>query len=93
MGKEIEKKYLVDHAKWQKTAKPKGELYRQGYLVADSNKTIRVRLTEKSGWFLKFCEKHTIPIYSPHDLRKIINLFAAFLHPSVFLNILTLGGF
>ncbi|MDZ7879310.1 MAG: hypothetical protein U5L45_16635 [Saprospiraceae bacterium] len=49
MGKEIEKKYLVDHAKWQKTAKPKGELYRQGYLVADSNKTIRVRLTEKSG--------------------------------------------
>jgi adenylate cyclase len=50
MGKEIEKKYLIDHKKWQNTEKPKGEFYRQGYLLAESNKTIRVRLTEKSGF-------------------------------------------
>ena len=50
MGKEIEKKYLIDHKKWQNTIKPKGEFYRQGYLLAELNKTIRVRLTEKSGY-------------------------------------------
>jgi adenylate cyclase len=50
MGKEIEKKYLIDHEKWQNTEKPKGEFYRQGYLLAEPNKTIRVRLTEKSGF-------------------------------------------
>ena len=50
MGKEIEKKYLIDHEKWQKATKPKGEFYRQGYLLAELNKTIRVRLTEKSGY-------------------------------------------
>jgi adenylate cyclase len=50
MGKEIEKKYLIDHAKWQNTLKPAGEFYRQGYLLAERGKTIRVRLTEKSGF-------------------------------------------
>jgi adenylate cyclase len=50
MGKEIEKKYLIDHAKWQNTEKPKGEFYRQGYLLAEPKKTIRVRLTEKCGF-------------------------------------------
>jgi CYTH domain-containing protein len=50
MGKEIEKKYLIDHEKWQKAMKPQGEFYRQGYLLAERGKTIRVRLTEKSGY-------------------------------------------
>ncbi|MCU0350404.1 MAG: CYTH domain-containing protein [Flavobacterium sp.] len=45
MGQEIERKYLVDKTKWQLLDKPKGELYRQGYLLTDSNKTIRVRQT------------------------------------------------
>lgn len=45
MGHEIERKYLVDNAKWQKIDKPTGELYRQGYLLTDPNKTIRVRQT------------------------------------------------
>ncbi|MBK9421015.1 MAG: CYTH domain-containing protein [Flavobacteriales bacterium] len=43
MGQEIERKYLVNHSKWKQLAKPEGELYRQGYLVTDLNKTIRVR--------------------------------------------------
>ena len=50
MGKEIERKYLIHHDKWQKIEKPSGHLYRQGYLVTDPNKTIRIRLTEASGF-------------------------------------------
>lgn len=45
MGQEIERKYLVDIEQWKKIAKPKGENYRQGYLLTDSGKTIRVRVT------------------------------------------------
>ncbi len=45
MPKEIERKYLVDHSKWEKLNKTPGELYRQGYLLTDPRKTIRVRLT------------------------------------------------
>ena len=50
MGKEIERKYLVDHRKWQQIDKPTGQLYRQGYLLTDPNKTIRVRLTPERGF-------------------------------------------
>lgn len=50
MGKEIERKFIIDQTKWQHFDKPKGEHYRQGYLITDPNKTIRVRLTEKKGF-------------------------------------------
>ncbi|HWK06229.1 MAG TPA: CYTH domain-containing protein [Puia sp.] len=50
MGTEIERKYLIDYEKWQKVEKPSGELYRQGYLLADPQKTIRVRLTATNGF-------------------------------------------
>lgn len=50
MGKEIERKYLIELTKWQQVSKPKGELYRQGYLLTDPDKTIRVRLTETAGY-------------------------------------------
>lgn len=50
MGKEIERKFLVDHEKWKQSHKPKGELYRQGYLLAKPNKTIRVRLAAEKGF-------------------------------------------
>lgn len=50
MGKEIERKYLVDHKEWQKMQKPKGEFYRQGYLLTDPCKTIRVRQTKDKGF-------------------------------------------
>lgn len=49
MGKEIERKYLVNHNLWQNMQKPKGEFYRQGYLLTDPNKTIRVRQTTGKG--------------------------------------------
>lgn len=50
MGKEIERKYLIELTKWHQVSKPKGELYRQGYLLTDPDKTIRVRLTETTGY-------------------------------------------
>lgn len=50
MGKEIERKYLVHHEQWHQLDKPAGHLYRQGYLLLDPQKTIRVRLTPESGF-------------------------------------------
>lgn len=50
MGKEIERKYLVNHFEWDKADKPSGQLYRQGYLVIGLNKSIRVRQTPDKGY-------------------------------------------
>jgi len=50
MGQEIERKYLINHNKWQETEKPKGQLYRQGYLLTEPNKTIRVRQANDQGF-------------------------------------------
>lgn len=50
MGKEIERKFLIHQPKWDKLKKPKGKLLRQGYLLTDQIKTIRVRATESNGF-------------------------------------------
>ncbi len=50
MGVEIERKFLVDHEKWAKIIKPKGTHYRQGYLLNEDFKTIRVRVTDYQGY-------------------------------------------
>ena len=51
MGVETERKFLVDHKKWQLVNKPDGTHYRQGYLLNDSLlRTIRVRVTDKQGY-------------------------------------------
>ncbi|MCC6290263.1 MAG: CYTH domain-containing protein [Chitinophagaceae bacterium] len=47
MSLEIERKFLLNHHKWNALAKPKGKLYRQGYLLNDVYKTIRVRLGDE----------------------------------------------
>lgn len=47
---EIERKYLVKHDLWNALAKPKGEYYRQGYVVNEIFKTVRVRATENCGF-------------------------------------------
>jgi CYTH domain-containing protein len=46
---EIERKFLVDREKWENLAKPEGMHYRQGYLAADENKTVRVRVAGDQG--------------------------------------------
>ncbi|SEF67260.1 CYTH domain-containing protein [Halpernia humi] len=50
MPTEIERKFLVEKSIWQKVEKNSGELYRQGYLLTDPNKTIRVRQTSEKGF-------------------------------------------
>ena len=50
MGKEIERKFLIDHQRWANLSKPEGKLFRQGYLLTDKDKTIRVRATETKGF-------------------------------------------
>lgn len=44
MGVEIERKFLVDHGKWRNFNKPEGKAYRQGYLINEPQKTVRVRI-------------------------------------------------
>ena len=50
MGIEIERKFLVNKEKWDQVTKEKKSLYRQGYIVSDPEKTIRVRLTDKEAF-------------------------------------------
>jgi len=50
MPLEIERKYLVDHQKWNALDKPAGKFYRQGYLSTDANKTIRIRVTDAEAY-------------------------------------------
>jgi CYTH domain-containing protein len=50
MGIEIERKFLVNREKWSRVIPEKQSYYRQGYMVAEPGKTIRVRLTETSGY-------------------------------------------
>lgn len=50
MPQEIERKYLVNHDKWKMVEKGNGARLRQGYLLTDPHKTIRVRLTGEKGY-------------------------------------------
>jgi CYTH domain-containing protein len=50
MGYEIERKFLIHHDKWEKLEKPVGDIYRQGYLSLDPNRTVRVRITPKTAF-------------------------------------------
>lgn len=46
MGLEIERKFLVDHEKWEQVEKPQYRHYRQGYILHDNRRTIRVRVSD-----------------------------------------------
>ncbi len=43
MGKEIERKFLVNAQKWKDLKKPPSQHYRQGYFITRPGKSIRVR--------------------------------------------------
>jgi CYTH domain-containing protein len=58
MGLEIERKFLIDHDKWNKIEKPEGTHYRQGYILADRGRTVRVRVSDKQG-FLNLKSKNS----------------------------------
>ncbi len=44
MGIEIERKFLVDKNQWERLSKSEGTRIKQGYLVNDNGKTIRLRI-------------------------------------------------
>ncbi|MBD1395017.1 CYTH domain-containing protein [Mucilaginibacter glaciei] len=46
MGIEIERKFLVDHEKWDEEIKPTGTVYRQGYILSDEKRTVRIRVAD-----------------------------------------------
>lgn len=50
MGVEIERKFLVDHEKWNKLAKPEGKHYKQGYIFSDETRTVRIRVAAGKGY-------------------------------------------
>ena len=48
MAIEIERKFLVDHGRWAEVPKGEGTYYAQAYLHADKEKSIRIRISEKT---------------------------------------------
>ena len=50
MGVEIERKYLIKKDKWNASLAKDGVQYRQGYILTDPSKTIRVRLAGEQGY-------------------------------------------
>lgn len=50
MATEIERKFLVDIAQWNGSEKGISDFYRQGYILTDPEKTIRVRVTNENGF-------------------------------------------
>ena len=49
MAKEIERKFLVAHQAWRESVNTIN-VFRQGYLSYDSERTVRVRATEVTGY-------------------------------------------
>lgn len=50
MPTEIERKFLVDHTKWEQVVKPKGNLYKQGYILSEETRTVRIRVTDTAAY-------------------------------------------
>ncbi|MBL4677027.1 MAG: CYTH domain-containing protein [Mucilaginibacter sp.] len=50
MGIEIERKFLINHEKWNKLDKPTGKLYKQGYILNEENRTVRIRVTDNAAY-------------------------------------------
>lgn len=77
MAVEIERKFLVDPEKWKAFAKPKGIAYRQGYLVNEAGKTVRVRIAGSKAFitikgatkgFTRKEYEYEIPLVDGHEL-------------------------
>ena len=47
---EIEHKYLVNKNLWKQVASDRSTQIRQGYLLTDPNKTVRIRTSDKKGF-------------------------------------------
>src|SRR4051794_23934361 len=50
MPTEIERKFLVDHQKWDMVDKLQGKLYKQGYILSEEARTVRIRVTDTAAY-------------------------------------------
>lgn len=50
MNQEIERKFLVNHTKWNQLTKEEGTYLKQSYLSTNPDKTIRVRVLGEKGF-------------------------------------------
>lgn len=50
MPTEIERKFLVDHDKWSKLAKPAGDVFKQGYILNEEKRVVRIRVTNTTAF-------------------------------------------
>lgn len=50
MGLEIERKFLVDKEKWETVVKPKGKAFKQGYILSEEKRTVRIRVTDNHAY-------------------------------------------
>ncbi|HZG22955.1 MAG TPA: CYTH domain-containing protein [Chitinophagaceae bacterium] len=50
MGVEIERKFLVDRDKWHQQEKEAGTFYRQGYIVNETRKNVRIRVSDEQAY-------------------------------------------
>jgi adenylate cyclase len=80
---EIERKFLVDKAKWLMTSKPEGTNIMQGYLSIDVDKVVRVRIAGGKGFLTIKGKSETFshPEYEyeipPDDARELIQKYTA----------------
>lgn len=83
MGVEIERKFLVDPEKWKQFKKPEGTAYRQGYLVNEKHKTVRIRIAGDKAFitikgatqgFTRKEFEYEIPVADGHELLESFKL-------------------
>lgn len=81
MGVEIERKFLVDHQKWNEFEKPEGKLYQQGYLVNAKHKTVRIRTAGDQAFITikgatqGFTRKEFEYEIPPEDAKELLQIF------------------
>jgi adenylate cyclase len=85
MGIEIERKFLVDHTAWGAAAKPAGSLFKQGYILSDDKRTVRIRVTDDAAYLtlkgsttgISRAEyEYTIPIAEGNEILNTLTVSA-----------------
>lgn len=71
MGLEIERKFLVDPVLWKQETKSNSTYIKQGYLVKSKEKTVRVRVTDKTGFItIKGATKNISRVEYEYEIPK-----------------------
>ncbi|MFN8416640.1 MAG: CYTH domain-containing protein [Cytophagaceae bacterium] len=71
MALEIERKFLVQTELWDAVNKPKPSYLKQGYLISDDVKTVRVRIADDKA-YITIKSKSTPNGFSRHEFEYLI---------------------